>query len=179
MSELLQKNPSYLIKHRNKWQVRVAIPKDVQWAFGNKSIFKRSTGCDLDDIEAATEERDKIVEKFKSIVELHRSGVAEQIELHRVLRSGFTRRPFPPESLEKEDGDIDSQTHDYQSLPQNNNYPAKVTETAKLDQNEGKNHKRDHEDVNVEGWINERLLKKSQQGKILRYDFWSQKKNKL
>ncbi len=70
-----KKNPSYLVKHRRKWQVKLIIPRDVRWAFDNKTTFKRSTGCNLIDIKQAVIERDRIVSRFKENVKLHRSGM--------------------------------------------------------------------------------------------------------
>jgi hypothetical protein len=75
MSIIENKNPSYLVKHRRKWQVKLTIPRDVRWAFDNKTTFKRSTGYNIIDTERALVERDKIVTKFKENVELHRSNI--------------------------------------------------------------------------------------------------------
>ena len=175
MSEHFRKNPSYLIKHRNKWQVRLAIPKDVQWAFNSKKIFKRSTGCALGDVEAAKTARDKIVKKFKSIVDLHRSASSVETDLHKNLRSGFVKRPFPPRMLEKTEINTDIQSSGQQILSQDDNYPEKFQKLTRYSE-DGKNIDKGLQDTNVNDWIKERLLKKSQQGKILRYDFWGEEK---
>ena len=87
---MLNKNPSYLIKHRKKWQVKLTIPRDIRWAFNNKTTFKRSTGCNIDDLENAIIERDRIVCKFKSIVELHRSSSADQRKLKQLFGDEFS-----------------------------------------------------------------------------------------
>ena len=76
MALIRNKNPSYLVRHRRKWQVKLVIPRDVRWAFDNKTTFKRSTGCNLIDIKQAVIERDRIVSRFKKSVELHRVGIA-------------------------------------------------------------------------------------------------------
>ena len=76
MALIRKKNPSYLVRHRQKWQVKLVIPRDVRWAFDNKTTFKRSTGCNLIDIQRAVIERDRIVSRFKKSVELHRVGIA-------------------------------------------------------------------------------------------------------
>lgn len=76
MALIRKKNPSYLVRHRQKWQVKLVIPRDVRWAFDNKTTFKRSTGCNLIDIQRAVIERDRIVLRFKKSVELHRMGIA-------------------------------------------------------------------------------------------------------
>ena len=76
MALIRKKNPSYLVRHRQKWQVKLVIPRDVRWAFDNKTTFKRSTGCNLIDIQRAVIERDRIVSRFKHSVELHRVGIA-------------------------------------------------------------------------------------------------------
>ena len=89
-----QKNPSYLIKHRRKWQVKLTIPNDVRWAFENKTTFKRSTGCDIIDIEPAIIARDKIVAKFKVAVALHRSGVPGSAKSNDNSGSKFNSGPY-------------------------------------------------------------------------------------
>ena len=76
MALIRNKNPSYLVRHRRKWQVKLVIPRDVRWAFDNKTTFKRSTGCNLIDIKHAVIERDRIVSRFKKSVELHRVSIA-------------------------------------------------------------------------------------------------------
>ena len=94
MSFIKQKNPSYLIKHRRKWQVKLTIPNDVRWAFENKTTFKRSTGCDIIDIEPAIIARDKIVAKFKAVVALHRSGMPGSTKSNDNFGSKFNSRPY-------------------------------------------------------------------------------------
>jgi len=76
MALIRKKNPSYLVRHRQKWQVKLVIPRDVRWAFDNKTTFKRSTGCNLIEVQRAVIERDRIVSRFKKSVELHRMGIA-------------------------------------------------------------------------------------------------------
>ena len=140
MSFIKQKNPSYLVKHRRKWQVKLTIPNDVRWAFENKTTFKRSTRCDIIDVEPAIIERDKIVAKFKAVVALHRSGMLGSTKSHDVFGSKFNN-------------------HSYLKDYQLNKKVANVTRKAiKSD---------------VEGWIKERLLNKSKNTPVLRYDFWN------
>ena len=172
MSHHYDKNRSYLIRHRNKWQVRVAIPKDVQWAFGNKSIFKRSTRCNVDEIEAAKIERDRIIRKFKSIVGLHRAAASKQANLHQALSSGFTRRPFPEEIFATTANSMEPPPGDQETNKQPKNYPAVFEGLDERNLNEQKNGEYKTIRSSVDGWIKERLLKKSQHGRILRYDFW-------
>ena len=68
------KHPKHLIPHRNKWQVKIQIPVDVRWAFGGKTNYKKSTGCNLDQVEQAKAKRDIIVANFKAQVRAHRTG---------------------------------------------------------------------------------------------------------
>ena len=147
MSLVKEKNPSYLVKHRRKWQVKLTIPNDVRWAFENKTTFKRSTGCDIIDVEPAIIERDKIVAKFKAIVALHRSGMVGST----VSNDIFINKP---------------NSRSYFMDPRANTEAAKIKHQAiKSD---------------VEGWIKERLLNKSKNTSVLRYDFWNtDKKNKI
>ena len=91
----LKKNPSYLVKHRRKWQVKLTIPNDVRWAFENKRTFKRSTGCNIDDIKMALIERDRIVLKFKANVELHRSAMIDIENPSDLFGDQFHNRPYP------------------------------------------------------------------------------------
>ena len=84
-----KKNPSYLIKHRRKWQVKLTIPGDVRWAFENKTVFKRSTGCNIENITKALIERDKIVSKFKANVDLHRSAMTVNNERQDLFNAKF------------------------------------------------------------------------------------------
>jgi hypothetical protein len=90
-----KKNPSYLIKHRQKWQVKLTIPSDVRWAFENKTTFKRSTGCNVDNINAAIIERDRIVSKFKAHIELHRSAMTANETPADTFDAKFANRPYP------------------------------------------------------------------------------------
>ena len=90
-----KKNPSYLVKHRRKWQVKLTIPFDVRWAFDNKTTFKRSTGCDIVDIKLAIIERDRIVARFKKNVRLHRSGLVGSANRGDVFEDQFNNRPYP------------------------------------------------------------------------------------
>jgi len=127
MPFISRKNPSYLIKHRRKWQVKLTIPKDVRWAFDNQTTYKRSTGCDIEDVNQAIIKRDTIVAKFQAIVELHRSSMPTTRESDNMVSADF--KP-------------------------------KVKSSG------------------VEGWIKERLLNKSKNTRVLRYDFWNiDKKN--
>jgi hypothetical protein len=139
---ILKKNPSYLIKHRRKWQVKLTIPSDVRWAFENKTVFKRSTGCNIENITKALVERDKIVSKFKANVDLHRSAMTVYNERQDFFNAKFNNRPYPK---------------DYQ-----------VGASAQQTDN-----------LRVEGWIKERLLKKTNKSKVLRYDFWHLNKNEV
>ena len=91
----LKKNPSYLVKHRRKWQVKLTIPSDVRWAFENKTTFKRSTGYNIDDIKMALIERDRIVSKFKANVELHRSAMIDIENRPDLFATQFNNRPYP------------------------------------------------------------------------------------
>ena len=90
-----KKNPSYMIKHRRKWQVKLTIPNDVRWAFENKTTFKRSTGCNINDIKMALIERDRIVSKFKSNIELHRSAMIDIENPSDLFGAHFNNRPYP------------------------------------------------------------------------------------
>ena len=117
MTLIQEKNPSYLIKHRRKWQVKLTIPRDVRWAFGNKTTFKRSTGCDIVDIHGAITMRNKIVSKFKESVELHRSGMQNIAKERGVFIDKFTNRPYP---------------EDYQGLS-NNNYSIEKKSKSDVD----------------------------------------------
>ena len=95
MTIVRKKNPSYLVKHRRKWQVKLVIPRDVRWAFDNKTTFKRSTGCNLIDIKQAVNERDRIVLRFKQSVERHRldmAGVREDVD---GFEEKFKNPPYP------------------------------------------------------------------------------------
>ena len=92
---LKRKNPSYLVRHRRKWQVKLTIPGDVRWAFDNKTTFKRSTGCNIDDIKTALIERDRIVAKFKANIELHRSAMPDTGKRGDLFSDKFTNRPYP------------------------------------------------------------------------------------
>ena len=140
MSSIKQKNPSYLIKHRRKWQVKLTIPIDIRWAFENKTTFKRSTGCDIIDVESAIIERDKIVAKFKAVVALHRSGMPGITKRNVVFSSKRDSRLYPK---------------DYQVNKKTAHTKRKATKS------------------DVEGWIKERLLNKSKNTPVLRYDFWN------
>ena len=145
MSFIKQKNPSYLVKHRRKWQVKLTIPSDVRWAFENKTTFKRSTGCDIIDIEPAIIARDKIVAEFKAVVAIHRSGTPGSTKSNDNFGSKFNSRRNPTDyQVKKETVDI--------------------------------KHKAIRSDV--EGWIKERLLNKSKNIHVLRYDFWNIDKKK-
>ena len=145
MSFIKQKNPSYLVKHRRKWQVKLTIPNDVRWAFENKTTFKRSTGCDITDIEPAIIARDKIVAKFKAVVAFHRSGTPRSTKNNDIFGSKFNGHPYPK---------------DYQV------------------NKEAADTKRKAIKSDVEGWIKERLLNKSKNTPVLRYDFWNTEKKK-
>lgn len=147
MAFVKQKNPSYLVKHRRKWQVKLTIPNDVRWAFENKTTFKRSTGCDIIDVRSAIIERDKIVAKFKAVVALHRSGMLGNTKRNVGFSGKFDSRPYPK---------------DYQVNKEAADTKQKATKS------------------DVEGWIKERLLNKSKNTPVLRYDFWNtDKKNKI
>ena len=147
MPFIKKKNPSYLVKHRRKWQVKLTIPNDVRWAFRNKTTFKRSTRCDIIDVEPAIIERDKIVAKFKAVVALHRSGMVGSTVSNDIFINKPNSRPYFKDS-------------------QANKEAAETKHQAiKSD---------------VEGWIKERLLNKSKNTPVLRYDFWNtDKKNKI
>ena len=147
MSFIEQKTPSYLVKHRRKWQVKLTIPKDVRWAFENKTTFKRSTGCDIIDVGPAIIERDKIVAKFKAVVAFHRSGTPKSTKNNDIFGSKFNGRSY---------------LKDHQVNKEAVNTKRKAIKSA------------------VEGWIKERLLNKSKNTPVLRYDFWNtEKKNKI
>ena len=90
-----KKTPSYLVKHRKKWQVKLTIPVDVRWAFEHKTTFKRSTGCDITNIKQALIERDRIVLKFKSNVKLHRMGMMGEVTSKSIFDEKFNNRPYP------------------------------------------------------------------------------------
>ena len=145
MSFIKQKNPSYLIKHRRKWQVKLTIPNDVRWAFENKTTFKRSTGYDIIDVVPASIERDKIVAKFKAVVALHRSRMSGMTKGNDVFSGKFDSGPYPKDyRVNKEAADT----------------------------------KRKGTKSDVEGWIKERLLDKTKNTHVLRYDFWNIDKKK-
>jgi hypothetical protein len=95
MALIRKKNPSYLVKHRRKWQVKLVIPRDVRWAFDNKTTFKRSTGCNLRDTQQAVIERDRIVSKFKKNVELHRVGTGGTRKDANQREQKFSNTPVP------------------------------------------------------------------------------------
>ena len=97
MPLISRKNPSYLVKHRRKWQVKITIPTDVRWAFQNKTTYKRSTGCNIVDVKHAKIQRDAIVAKFRAIVKLHRSVMPHTEKHENILNSEFNNRPFPPD----------------------------------------------------------------------------------
>ena len=143
MSFIKQKTPSYLVKHRRKWQVKLTIPKDVRWAFENKTTFKRSTCCDIIDVGPAIIERDKIVAKFKAVVALHRSGTSRSTKSNDIFGSKFN-------------------SHSHLKAHQMDKKVA--------------NAKRKAIKSDVEGWIIERLLNKSKNTPVLRYDFWNTEK---
>ena len=84
-----------MVKHRRKWQVKLTIPSDVRWAFENKTTFKRSTGCNIDDIKMALIERDRIVSKFKANIELHRAAMIDIENPPDLFSSHFNNRPYP------------------------------------------------------------------------------------
>ena len=161
-------NLKHLIRHRNKWQVKFIIPPDVRWAFDNKVTYKRSTGCDLDDIETAKSERDKIVFKFKTLVRGYRSGgkkelealnvkyAKEQMELKRALEyvnnDSILETPGPIEqSKEKVVERLDKPGTEFE-------------QKSYVGENE--------HGFNVRTWINERLLDKPREIGILKHDFW-------
>lgn len=95
MSFAEKKETSYLLKHRRKWQVKLTIPMDVRWAFENKSTYKRSTGCDIDNLKDAQAVRDRIVAKFKAAVELHRASMAGYDNKQDIFAKEFNNRPYP------------------------------------------------------------------------------------
>ena len=137
------KNPSYLVKHRRKWQVKLTIPNDVRWAFDNKTTYKRSTGCDIEDVNQAIIERDLIVAKFKADVKLHRSSKPSSKKSENKVGAEFNQVCLPK---------------DYQETEMVNHSKPMVQGSE------------------VEGWIKERLLNKSKNMQVLRYDFWNFKK---
>jgi predicted RNA-binding protein with PUA domain len=143
MTVVSKKNPSYLVKHRKKWQVKLTIPADVRWAFDNKTTFKRSTGCNLHDTKRAIIVRDSIVAKFKATIKLHRTGMEGCLEKGNLFSESFNNRPYP---------------RDYQNNLKLDNAKKKVIKSQ------------------VEGWIKERLLNKTRNTEVLRYDFWNQDK---
>ena len=170
---MLNKNPSYLIKHRKKWQVKLTIPRDIRWAFNNKTTFKRSTGCNIDDLENAIIERDRIVCKFKSIVELHRSSSADQRKLKQLFGDEFSDRPLPDDYRQSD------RPQDQQNLGINEEKSTKINFIKNVDSKLIQDTNNNTTGSNVEGCIKERLLKKSQKTRILRYDFWKDDKNEL
>ena len=143
MTVASKKNPSYLVKHRKKWQVKITIPVDVRWAFGNKTTFKRSTGCNIREVKQASIVRDEVVAKFKTLVRLHRGGMQGEKEKSDFFSGKFNNRPYPS---------------DYKKSANLNGAEKKVIKSQ------------------VEGWIKERLLNKTKNTEVLRYDFWNQNK---
>ena len=155
----------------------MTVPKDVRWAFGNKTTFKRSTGCNIEDPENAVIERDKIVRKFKSIVEFHRLSSFNESKLTQLFGSEFSNRPYPDDYSQSVGSQEAAKLEDQQNIKLNDRKSGEkrlIKNTGLESTQETKNK---ITSPKVEGWIKERLLNKSQQTRILRYDFWKDDKN--
>jgi hypothetical protein len=165
-----------LIKHRNKWQVKFIIPKDVRWAFDNKSTYKRSTGCDINDLEAAKAVRDKIVYKFKALVRAYRRGGKKELE---ALGARYNKDQLELKlALNRLNSDIMSEnpvTTETSNINIIHNTENVADESAPLPkQGSASNNPiiNSKHGPNVGTWINERLLDKSGELEILKQKIW-------
>ena len=186
MAQKQYENMSYLIKHRNKWQVKITIPKNLRWAFNNKTTYKRSTGCNIDDLEKAQIERDKIVNSFKKVLRSFKTRNEEDIRktadkhlqaYHELMDSLYWFKNQP--NLGKSDENIDFRV------------PSEVSDDGHRDENiikspnetfhtedqvlNSKDNIQHASKFDVGSWIQKRLLEKPRKIISLKHDHWKNK----